>query len=89
MEQTTIIQIDLTLKQQEELLSINENRGWDTFIEELKKTTKSKYLRDLCNLYWSAYNFYDGEDEDSGLCYEIRNLAIENILKTFEYWREN
>ena len=75
--------IDLDKEQQNELLEINEQIGWDAFINELYIKTKSTYLQHLCELYTFGYNFIDFRGEDDGLCFEIRRLAIDNILKEF------
>lgn len=66
-----------------------ENEGWDLGIEYLERqhTQTNNYIKQLISLYWKAYDFMIGEDYDDGLCFELRELAVNKIVDYFTlFW---
>lgn len=61
--------------------------GWDFAIEKLEKQFKRGDINLLCCIYWTAYQSTDfkiSSDPDYGLCFTIRQFAIDQIYKMLE-----
>lgn len=63
-----------------------ENVGWDYAISELEKNILPKGVAENIDNYWNAYRHLDTDaylkqDWDTGLCYEDRLTAINNITE--------
>lgn len=60
--------------------------GWDYAITELQYQAEND-ISLLCNIYCQGYHtteYKDTADPDSGLCYEIRQFAIQKILEVLK-----
>lgn len=52
--------------------------GWDYGVEWFESTFgKNKYTE----LYWSAYDYCKGGDYDGGICFKMRECAIEELTE--------
>lgn len=61
--------------------------GWDFAIEQTEKAFKHADIKLLCTIYWSGYqstDFAETSDPDEGLCFAIRQFAIDQIYKILE-----
>ena len=61
--------------------------GWDFAIEKIEKMFKRGDINLLCTIYWCAYqstDFKATSDPDYGLCFAIRQFAIDQIYKMLE-----
>ena len=70
-----------------EFIDIMSEDGWDTAIEELEKETDDLDVKVLCEIYWESYEteiFQISKDCDCGVCYDIREFAINKIIDFLE-----
>ena len=70
-----------------EFIDIMSECGWDTAIKELEKETDNLDIKVLCEIYWKAYEteiFQISKDCDCGVCYDIREFAINKIIDFLE-----
>lgn len=58
--------------------------GWDYAIEQLAKNNQDKRLRDLIDIYYMGYKHMINDDPDDGLCFELRQFAVQQILNLLE-----
>lgn len=64
--------------------------GWDSAIDDLSFEAMcdgDKNIEALCEVYKTAYRTDDYQktsDPDNGLCYTIREFAIDRIIETLE-----
>lgn len=61
--------------------------GWDFAIDEVKYYVHHPDIQRLCIIYGMAYNTIDYRelaDPDAGLCFAIRQFAIDQIYKMLE-----
>lgn len=57
---------------------ITDDMGWD----DIAKAYCNAYGVDKwTDLYWQAYEYMENEDPDAGLCFKMREKAIQEILK--------
>lgn len=56
-----------------------DNISWDYAIREIECYKNDHRLQILIRHYWNGYMFEENNDCDSGICWEIRNTAIQNI----------
>lgn len=67
-----------------------ETEGWDSAVDDLSFMAMcdgDKNIEALCEVYKSAYHTNDYQktnDPDNGLCYKIREFAINTILEILE-----
>ena len=60
---------------------------FDEAVEELEKETEDLDVKVLCEIYWKAYEteiFQISKDCDCGVCYDIREFAINKIIDFLE-----
>ena len=75
---------------QAEFMSRLETDGWDSAVDDLffmAMCDGNKNIETLCEVYKSAYRTDDYQktnDPDNGLCYKIREFAINTILEILE-----
>ena len=73
-----------------EFMRILETDGWDSAVGSLSFMAMcdgNKNIETLCEIYKEAYHTNDYQktnDPDNGLCYTIREFAIDKIIKTLE-----
>ncbi len=75
---------DCPYAEEESTFEQNLEVGWDYAIERLTNSNPSNDLCVLIGLYHQAYKteeYKQTGDSDSGLCYEIRQFAIQKILE--------
>lgn len=61
--------------------------GWDFAIEQLEQRTADTDLILLCKIYHYGYGtmgYINTSDCDDGLCFSIRQFAVEQICKLLE-----
>lgn len=59
-------------------MNITDDMGWDDIAESYGAT----YGKDkLTTLYWSAYDYCEDGDPDSGICFAMREYAIDKMVK--------
>lgn len=67
-----------------------EREGWDSAVGSLSfeaKRNGDKNIEALCDIYLKAYRTADYQktnDPDYGLCYKIREFAIDRIIEILE-----
>lgn len=68
-----------------EFMKVNTEQGWDKAIELIDNNPEnSDNLLALATVYWNGYLTEDYRatfDPDNGLCYNIREFAIRQIIK--------
>ena len=75
---------------QAEFMRRLETEGWDSTIDDLSFMAMcdgDKNIEALCEIYQQAYRTDDYQktnDPDNGLCYKIREFAINTILENLE-----
>ena len=75
---------------QAEFMSRLETDGWDSAVDDLffmAMCDGNKNIETLCEVYKSAYRTDDYQktnDPDNGLCYKIREFAIDRIIEILE-----
>ena len=75
---------------QAEFMRRLETDGWDSAVGSLSfmaMCDDDKNIETLCEVYKTAYRTDDYQktgDPDNGLCYTIREFAIDKIIKTLE-----
>ena len=75
---------------QAEFMRRLETDGWDSTIDDLSFMAMcdgDKNIEALCEVYQNAYRTNDYQktnDPDNGLCYKIREFAINTILEILE-----
>ena len=75
---------------QAEFMRRLETDGWDSTIDDLSFMAMcdgDKNIEALCEVYQNAYRANDYQktnDPDNGLCYKIREFAINTILEILE-----
>lgn len=68
----------------------NLEDGWDSVIDDLSFEAMcdgNKNIEALCEVYQSAYltdDYQKTNDPDNGLCYKIREFAIDRIIEILE-----
>lgn len=68
----------------------NLTNGWDSAIDDLSfeaMCDEDKNIEALCEVYKTAYRTDDYQktnDPDNGLCYKIREFAIDRIIEILE-----
>ena len=73
-----------------EFINKLETEGWDSAVDDLffmAMCDDDKNIETLCEVYKTAYRTDDYQktgDPDNGLCYTIREFAIDKIIKTLE-----
>ena len=73
-----------------EFMRILETEGWDSSVGSLSFMAMcdgDKNIEALCEVYQNAYRTDDYQkthDPDNGLCYKIREFAINTILEILE-----
>ena len=73
-----------------EFINKLETEGWDSSVGSLSFMAMcdgNKNIETLCEVYQSAYRTDDYQkthDPDNGLCYKIREFAINTILEILE-----
>lgn len=69
----------------DEFIKVNTEQGWDKAIELIDNNPEnSDNLLALATVYWNGYLTEDYRatfDPDNGLCYNIREFAIQQIVK--------
>lgn len=71
-----------------EFIDIASEEGWDRAIEQCSIETNDRNLKALWSIYYTAYStadYLETADPDIGLCYEIREFAMNKIK---EYLKE-
>ena len=63
--------------------------GWDYAIEKLDRATFDCVILELIGIYWRAYRYMEDNDVDGGRCFEVRQYAINEILKRLEAQNEH
>ena len=58
--------------------------GWDYAIEQLELFKVDGAIFKCMEYYWKAYRLQENDDIDAGKCFEIRQWAINEILKRLE-----
>lgn len=67
-----------------------ETEGWDSTIDDLSFMAMcdgDKNIEALCEVYKTAYRTNDYQktnDPDNGLCYKIREFAVDRIIGILE-----
>ena len=75
---------------QAEFMRRLETDGWDSTIDDLSFMAMcdgDKNIEALCEVYQNAYRTNDYQktnDPDNGLCYKIREFAIDRIIENLE-----
>ena len=75
---------------QAEFMRRLETDGWDSTIDDLSFMAMcdgDKNIETLCEVYKSAYRTDDYQktnDPDNGLCYKIREFAVDRIIGILE-----
>lgn len=75
---------------QAEFMRRLETEGWDSAVDDLSFMAicdGNKNIEVLCEVYKSAYRTDDYQktnDPDNGLCYKIREFAIDRIIENLE-----
>jgi len=62
-----------------EFLEINDELGWDESVLFIKKAANELLI--FCDDYFNGYKHAIDNDIDGGLCFKIREKAIQNIIK--------
>ena len=68
----------------------NLENGWDSAIDDLSfeaMCDEDKNIETLCEVYKAAYRTNDYQktnDPDNGLCYKIREFAVDRIIEILE-----
>ena len=62
--------------------------GWDYAIEKVvrEQPHPRNKLRDLTDIYYTGYKHMVNDDPDDGLCFELRQFAVQQILNLLEGW---
>ena len=55
--------------------------GWDYAVGQLENEKVDCVIRECMEKYWEAYTYAENNDIDGGKCFEIRQWAINEILK--------
>lgn len=60
--------------------------GWDHAIEQVvrEQPYPRLKLRDLTDIYYMGYKHIVNNDPDDGLCFELRQFAVQQILNLLE-----
>lgn len=60
--------------------------GWDYAIEKVvrEQPHPRTKLRDLTDIYYMGYKHMVNDDPDDGLCFELRQFAVQQILNLLE-----
>ncbi len=60
--------------------------GWDYAIEKVvrEQPYPRNKLRDLTDIYYMGYKHMVNDDPDDGLCFELRQFAVQQILNLLE-----
>ena len=75
---------------QAEFMRRLETDGWDSAVDSLSFMAMcdgNKNIETLCEIYKSAYRTNDYQktnDPDNGLCYKIREFAVDRIIGILE-----
>ena len=75
---------------QAEFMRRLETEGWDSTIDDLSFMAMcdgDKNIEALCEIYQQAYRTDDYQktnDPDNGLCYKIREFAVDKIIGILE-----
>ena len=75
---------------QAEFMRRLETEGWDSAVGSLSFMAMrdgDKNIEALCEVYQSAYRTDDYQktnDPDNGLCYKIREFAVDRIIENLE-----
>ena len=75
---------------QAEFMRRLETEGWDSTIDDLSFMAMcdgDKNIEALCEIYQKAYRTDDYQkthDPDNGLCYKIREFAVDRIIEILE-----
>lgn len=76
------ITVVMSKKRFEEYLEV----GWDYAIEKVvrEQPHPRTKLRDLTDIYYMGYKHMVNDDPDDGLCFELRQFAVQQILNLLE-----
>lgn len=55
--------------------------GWDNGVEYYEQAYGENFWT---RLYWYAFKYADNNDIDGGVCFEMREDAINNLTKSLE-----
>ena len=76
----------------DEFMEVNNEEGWDEAIKLIDDNpANSDNLLALATVYWNGYQTEDyckTLDPDVGMCYNIREFAIQQIIKVLEEQEE-
>lgn len=65
-----------------EFIDIASEEGWDRAVEQCNIEVDDPNIKALCSIYYKGYSTNDYQetaDPDVGLCYEIREFAMNKI----------
>lgn len=72
----------------DEFMEVNNEEGWDEAIKLIDgNPANNDNLLALATVYWNGYQTEDYRktlDPDVGTCYNIREFAIQQIIKVLE-----
>lgn len=63
-------------------IDIASEEGWDRAVDQCNIETDDRNLKVLCSIYYKAYltdDYQETADPDVGLCYDIREFAMNKI----------